>query len=67
MHCDIAAMERKKSSNAIVTTYWQYKKLLAQQLRDDLCNDIELKLHPDRPETRGQGAGTQPTPFPSSR
>jgi hypothetical protein len=39
-------MERKNSTNAIVTTYWQYKKMLAQQLRDDLCNDIESKLHP---------------------
>jgi hypothetical protein len=46
MHYDIASLERKNSTNAIVTTYWQYKKMLSQQLRDDLCNDIESKLHP---------------------
>ena len=37
MHYDIAARERKKSTNAIATTYWYYKKILAQQLRDDLA------------------------------
>jgi hypothetical protein len=46
MHYDIAARERKKSTNPVATTYWYYKKILAQQLRDDLCHDLELKLHP---------------------
>jgi hypothetical protein len=31
MHYDIAKRERKNSTNAIVTTYWYYKKILVSQ------------------------------------
>ena len=76
----IAKRERRKSTNAIVTTYWYYKKVLAQQVRDDLCHDIELKLgggagyqlksvlevdDPDEDEETGEGAPDEgPSPAP---
>ena len=41
---DIAASREKRAKNDVHRVFWKYKRLLAHQLRDDICSDIEQRL-----------------------
>jgi hypothetical protein len=43
-HYDIAASREKRAKTDVHRVFWKYKRLLAHQLRDDICSDIEHRL-----------------------
>ena len=48
-HYDIAATREKKAKhegNQAHRTFWKFRRLLAPQLRDDVCRDIEATIYP---------------------